>query len=411
MRYACGAYYNLLGRGTVTASPGSDSVHVLANLYDQDEPLRWMVSALGADPYVNVDIDLLLGVGNMETNNAGEPSGWTEGSTGTGNMARTTTAGQFNGGTAGMSLAAGNAIAMGYRDVTVPAGERLTIRAYLKGDGTNAAKIRVYIKETAQYVQTDGSLGSSAANALSRSTASFAQSTLAFRAPTVSALQATSCTLRIQCYNDVAASTVFVDDVELIPTVNGVSILGHNIDALNTVVLQRSDDNSSFATEATLTMKQPAFYGYLSTAKTYRYWRLKTTGTNTSKLWVQKLFLGYFETMTRSQRYGWTLRWLGDQSRSEAPGGQQWIHARGVWKRRGLALPFGQASDAEFDEIREEIMVKTEHGRYPMVIIPKHSAHYVMHGHVDESIDARMGYNLFETEVPFVEDPFVVVSA
>lgn len=403
--YMSGQYFNLLSRGTVTVSPGSDTEFPASALYDARPSQRWQVSAVGADPYVVLDTDLMLGFGSMETNNAGDPAGFTELSTGTGAMSRTTAAGEFNGGVAGMKLVGGTGTASGYRDVVVKAGERLQFAGAMKGDGTKFARWRVYVKETAQWVNSSGVLTGSAADIASRATATWATSTVSFTAPTLDALQQPYCTLRISglCNEN---GTVFVDDGILIPKVNALTNHGHNIDALNVLTFEYSDDNSAYTSAATITMKQPAFYAYLSTALFHRYWKFKTVGTNNSALWLGELVIGYAETLTQAQGFGWEVKRMPRQDRLVTPGGEQWVYSRGTRTPRALQMSFTPTTEASLDEVRLGIMQTTQDGYYPIVFIPRSTEHYVFHGRVDESWAVKREFSHYPHSITFLEDPF-----
>ena len=215
----------------------------------------------------------------------------------------------------------------------------------------------------------------------------YSQKTPAFQIEDFATCQVDTMDLRILIRNE-DAGNAYADDILLYPTVNFVSVHGHNIAPAVTPEFRSSTDNFSGSDdlEATLTLSRPSFYGYLSTPQTRRYYQLDLNGTNVETSWIGELVLGYVETLTRSPetiRQAWVQTYLRDSVRTRTPG-EPYVTNIGGGRRRVLGLPFILGAEAELLEIRDEILDRTNHGARPLVIVPLSSESAVVPGRVTE---------------------------
>lgn len=421
MYYLAGEKLNLLERAVTAPSmtPAAAASFPATALYDQRPSQIAKFGSAAADCRVDIDTNLVTN-GGFETSTL---SGWTDSDTGNGASTETTTAGEFVSGAKALKLdtvdVAG--VAERYQDIVVRAGERLTFRAQMRktAAGTAAVVGRIKNLSTGKWLTSAGAWDASTSDALTTTSTTFGLQSRAFTVESWTILQASTVTLRIyfrKASAGAAAEVGLVDDVELIPDVNFCSIHGHNIDPLIAVQLRSSTDNFSGVDtlEATLSMKQPSFFGVLSTPGTARrYWRLKLSGTNTAAPYIGELVLGYAEEITKRMRQGWTIKWRKAQSRTRTRAGEQFVTALGGGHPHRIAQwQFRHASEATMLELRDQILRRTLQGEHAAVIVPVDTEDVVMFGRFTEEWEvAREFPSMWDSDAMFEEAAFPAVTS
>ena len=411
MKLAGGQYANLLELAkAVTCSPAADASFPIANLYDGAPSKPFKFGSAPADPYITVDLDRLGGYGDMEAWTGGTPNGWTEVNTGTGAVTQDVV--NFHGGASAALMTGGTGSASIYRDTTVRAGERLTLEAWLAGDGTASARIRVQNLQTGKYLTSAGAWQVAAADVDSRSIASYAQTLKDFTVEGYAVCQVPTVTLRITLLCNQSGSSI-ADDVAVYPHVNVASIHGHNIDALNALQLRSSTDAfvGVDTLEATLAMQQPAFYGYLATAIKRRWLRLKLVGTNTSAVMLGEFWLAYAETASRGAQWGFTVITVEDQVRTESEAAEVTVFSLSQHARREVTLHFRPRNATQHAEFRDDLLRRCRGGKYPAIVIPVDDEPLILHGRFPNG-DAltRAFLAVWDVDIRVVESPFPFVG-
>jgi hypothetical protein len=416
MRFVAGALLNFLeGAAAVTPSATADTRFPITRLYDNLSSLIFAFGTLTTDPYVTVDLDRLGATGGFESftgGGTGTPVGWTEADTGTGSVIQETS--NTHSGSSAVALAGGaSGVGLIYKDFTARAGQRFMLDVWLRGNGTQTAKCRVQNLTTGKYLTSGGAWQTASAEAASRTTASYAQTQLAFTVENWTLCQASTVTIRVSvlCTEN---GTVYADDVCVYPTLNIVSVHGHNIAPLNTVELHSSTDafSSNDVTEATLTPLQGRFYSYLSSPITKRYMRLKCVGTNPAIIYCAELLLSYIEQATQGPEWGVEMRSVESQIRNESEAGDVTVHAREPHERMLLKLAFVAKSEAAYKELRDEIVRRCRGGIYPMLIIPIDGEDIIVLGTLEDAWEVRRQFITRWTndDLAIAERPFPIVT-
>jgi hypothetical protein len=407
-RVLAGQYLNWLGRALSVTVSNEDSVFTKGGMYDGRPSQFFRFGSAAADRTVTADLQLLAN-GDFET---GTLTSWTEVLTGTGssgvesvNVHGGAKALKVNGGAAGTG--------MRYQDVTVRAGETLTAGVWLRGDGTRTVYARILNLQTGKYLTSGGAWSTVAAWA-SRTTASYADTSLTFTVEPMSTVLQPTCTLRFQVIAD-GNGDVYADDVALYPgALDWLSIHGHNLDPSIVLTLEWSDDNSAWTSAGTATIAQPTFYLRLSSGLSHRYWRVKATGTNTAAIYYGELVLGQSLALATQPRHpslsAWKLREEQPQVRSETLVGVPWVHNLTTEAVRTRVLPFRDIADASLQEARDEIYRRCGYGKHPIVLCPDDSKPEVIFGHVVPSREqSSFQATAHDRDLTVVEEPGPVV--
>lgn len=416
MRFVAGALMNFVeGAAAVTPSATADTRFPITRLYDGLSSLIFAFGSLTTDPYVTVDMDRLGGLGGFETfagGSGGAPTGWTEANTGTGSVIQETST--VHGGSSAAELDGGaSGVGLIYREWTARAGQRFTLDAWLRGNGTQTARIRIQNRQTGKYLTSGGAWQTAAIDCATRATASYAQSVLAFQVESWTLCQASTVTMRVSILcNENGA--VFVDDVFVYPTVNVLSLHGHNVAPLNVVELHSSTDAfaSNDVTEATLTPLQGRFYSYLSSPIAKRHLRLKFVGTNPAIIYAAEMIASYLEQATQGPEWGIEQKAVESQIRNESETGDVTVHARGPHERVMLKLAFVAKTEAAYKELRNEIVRRCRGGIYPALIVPIDDEDLIVLGTLDDSWEARRQFVTRWTndDLAVAERPFPIVT-
>jgi len=365
-----------------TPSPAADGNFAVAALKDRIPSSAFRFGSLTADPYLQFDLNVVTN-GDMVTNSGGNVSSWTEVNTGTGDVTYDATGGEA--GAPGMKLVSGTGTAVAYQDITARAGERLNWTIALKGDGTRAVALRVFNRNTGHY-WTGSAWSATPTDLATRTTATYATSSGSFTMESAPAYRADLqlMTLRITIQVTTASGTCFADSVFLWPSVDFLSIHGHNIDPIISLELRR--DSAAFAgagtLEATITAFPLEFYSSLGTIRDERYWRVKFVGTNSAAIYLGEVVLAQRLTLTRIFKPPESIDYIDDQVRSgEVP-------IRSYRKmdhpRRLLDVEFNYDSAAAFTQARDELVLRSRNGHHPMVVVPNDTEVHCLYGKIEQ---------------------------
>jgi hypothetical protein len=394
--FLSGYGYNLASRGTVTASPGSDTNYPLANLYDAKPFKPWRASSSGANTYVQVDLDLLADDG-FESGALGT---WIDNDSGTGVSAIST--GTVRTGTYALSLNGGAAgTASVYQDINVRAGERFLPACYMNLPITASVKVYIMNRATGLYLQSNGTWSTSAA-CLSASTADAAwQSKALASAAQVEAYQATVLDwlpLRVTL-TSTSTSASFVDDCSFVPGHNFMSVHGHNLTPAITAQYRISTDVfvADNNLKGTLTQAIPSMYA--KTSDSYdRYVRLYLSGTPYAIPYVGELVIGYAETLTASALAPQTEEHDRPQTRNDV---EAFVHSDfGV---RTYTVPLSVDSTTAQDQLLD-IQNGSKGSTIPVVMVPHSTQRDVVMGRLEQVYSAEKRHTTaWDAEIKLTE--------
>lgn len=377
---------------TPTASPGADTNFGIVRLYDRFPSSPFRFSASSSASYVQADLNVITngGMETASTSSTGDVATWTESNSGTGAVTRTATAGEFSAGTAGMKLDAGTGSAAAYEDKEMRSGERFTVTADLRSTGAvTSVEIQIQNLETGSYLSTAGTWGSTATNALTNATSSFATVT---QTATVEAL--TSQTrqdlvhLRVTIVNDSTGTIGYADEVYLWPSYDFSSIHGHNIDARVSAALVSSSSSGfgTTATDATFTVQQPSFFAALSTQRDKRYVRLSFTGSNSTQsgiIYIGEWVVGQKYDPTNDPLNGPTITQTDFQIRQDQNPTSARSFLLGDHETRILAFQFTHDTTSNLTEYRDHWWRRSRFGHHPLVVCPLSTGADVVYGKLD----------------------------
>lgn len=374
--------------GTPTLSASADANNPATNLYARVPSSPLVIGSAATDLTITFD--------QNETTNGGfetaSPAldGWTEASVGASNVtARTTTAGEFNAGAAGMKMTIATTgasnLAGRYTDEPVRAGETVYLTGALRGDGTVTARIQVRNLDTGKYLTSGGAWQAAATDWYTRSTATYATqgpSAVVIESLPTGQYELASMTLRILCYVDGSATgDGFVDDVYLWPASDFISIHGHNLTPRVAVQIRRSTDNfagSDTQEGADITAFPQAFFLAFGAVRSERYIRVKVVGTPKTALVFGQMVLGQKLSLAKGFAYPELI------DREEI---QVRVGSRSYLERdritRGYTLAFNWDTAAQFTEMVSLVWGGSRGGHHPIVLVPDPAESHVIYGRIE----------------------------
>lgn len=386
-----GELANLLARGTTVAIPAMESLRPVEALFDGDPALPGRFAALGSTPRVDTDVDLLKGTGGFEGTFSGiNPVGFIGTIVGTGTITRETGGGLFTAGVASVALGvpANGDLARVTALVAVRAGERIRVRwkGRLSGSPPLNAALHLFVRNrfTGRYLHPDFTWQTSAPATgtmfqigttfppLNGTKIDFAvESLVACGAPT------TILEVFVQTAGVAGgAYTGYVDELEVLPGTSLVAAFGHNVDPLNPFQVT-SADSADFLTNTTVLVAgafpyQPTFYAKWSEAF-FRYYTLRPISTtNTSEsgpIWYGEF--GLYHPLALSKGASFPIR-IGErtpQVRNANAAGGVYVSPQGR-PLRSIVLPYSLRADAQYVEMRDEIIRRSGQGQHPTLIVP-----------------------------------------
>lgn len=418
--YATGEEFNSFERMvsplTVT---NEDAELVRARLYDRDLGLAYRVGSVVANHAITGDLNILPN-GDMEIDGGAglPPASWSEVLSGAGDVTRGTGAGEFDTGSAGLKLTVGGSgTAEAYQEKYCRAGERIVLKARAKDAGAGTIKARLRNMRTGKWATSGGAWSASSADFATYDVTSwgdfFTQYTIVVE--DFLTCGADRAKLRLSFVNDTVSTSKFVDNVAWWPTSDLLGGFGHAIPPGTLVEWHASIDN--FAADdttfgAALFPSQPTFYWAPVSSGSFslkRYQRLLAPGTpaDTTPWWLSELVLtqgivvqGIVPTLSEERLY--------EQLRVEGPTGKARIYPLADKPTRMLTFPVGLYGDPAFVQFRDELMERSQGGRWPcFAIVEDSDAKAAIYGHVPARYrHERTAPTVRKTSLAIVEQPF-----
>lgn len=403
---------NLLARGTTTLATGTtDSNYPLTNLYDGVPGTPWRAGAAVASFRIKVDGNL-VGNGGLETWSDSSTAGtWTESNTGTGaGVAREGTT--VNSGTYAALFTAGTGTpgASLYQDITVRSGEQATFTVALRGDGTGTMRASARNLTTGYHLTSAGAWQAAATDWATRSTASYATTTVNTTVQAYSVTGADTCTIRVTLYLSDSGRTGYADDCYVWPYVDFASVHGHTLANRHTVTLERSTDGAAWTSEGTMTVAPGAFYLAI-TAASYRYWSLAIAdATALTAPQIGEAVIGQSTSLSQPWRSpsvspaGEGESW--PQVRISSPGGAMYARRRLDRPTRSRMLSWQHTDATTKEQLLDELWRRTQGGTSPVVLVPWDSEAVCLYGRVEGEIQSqRILDAMWQTSLTFVGEP------
>jgi hypothetical protein len=371
---------NLLSRGTVTVSDENPSFPK-KNLWDGDPGEVFSFATFSDGRQVVLDTDLALGTGDMEAAHvAGAPPGWKHVAVGTGLLARDTTV--IGDGAASCRLSSGaSGVGVLERDFGCRAGETLTIKMYMRGDGINACTVAMQDLETGDWLNGSG-LWQPAFTTFDSETSTTpfgSRSRQVVVSPMTYWPQAVR-RVRLRFLSAaVAGAQAWVDSVTFRPNFDTLAIIGHNLRRGAIQLAWQGSEDPAFGGVpvdlAAPTIVKDRVYHRLSTLQSYRYTRLFAWGLNVEPPWYGELIIGASRLMARGPAT--PVETTHDDHRIEVARSVGGSSARGIARaiRRTKAFTFKfrdtpeTAETGEWREFQQEILTRSI-GGHPSLVVP-----------------------------------------
>jgi len=165
------------------------------------------------------------------------------------------------------------------------------------------------------------------------------------------------------------------------PRWNALAVIGHNLDPGLTCELRSSTDNFSASDdlEVTGTIRQPGFFMYDSGGISTRYGRLKLTGTNSAAPWYGEVFPCWLEGAIDAPDVGLEVRHREPQHRNTGELGDAYVYNLAPWPRRVVRMQFDQHDTSGEIETRQELVLRSRGGAYPILLVPVDAEAMVLH--------------------------------
>jgi hypothetical protein len=421
MRYVAGQLLNFLEQArAITLSPGVDAIFPTSRLYDGYSDAVCRMSANAANPSVVVDLAMLdangADNGNLDTWSGGLPTSWTIVTTGTG--AVTQEAVLVRSGSA-MKLVKGTGTAKGIKTYRVRSGQRLTFELYARlVSAGGVGSFQLYNPVTKKY-WTGAAWQTAQAYWSTEGGTAYAQKTTEVTVEDFVANQAAITYLELTC-DDTSTNGLLVEDVYVWPTWNAIVVAGHNIEPGMVTEARSSTDNfgASNVLEATMTVRRPSFYSYLSTPSTKRWAKLALTGTQSAQggaVYISELAVTYMETATVGPSDGMKVKYIPDQVRNSSQSGVVRAQKQSD-ERRALQMTFDRVDPiytTEAQEARDEILRRADFGVWPIIIAPLNAlTDLVVHGRVTNAWEIVLLFNsVWQDDIYIEENPFGRVTS
>jgi hypothetical protein len=348
----------------VTAS-SSHPLYPAAYLVDGKSTRPWIAAAAGTvDTTLAVDLEAGGGLGDYES---GITAAGEDRSTGGGSVAEETSI--VHGGTKALKLLAG-AGGVGRHVATYEArpGETWRYSAWLRGDGTGAARLRIYIPLTGKW-WVNGAWQSAEGDVAANATTTWTEAAGAIVLEDYEAHQDRVVVLEVHLVCTTSGQVGYADDRNLWPAWDFVSLHGHNWPPAQGLELAGSADGSSWTVLTTGAATRPAAYVYRSSIENYRHVRLRAVGTSPVRLYAGEWWIG--GSIAPVERLGelWTAVEERPQLRWRTLAGNVAAASPVTDAPRSLELPLKILSDAQRAALQAFVR-GTLHGVEQAVLVP-----------------------------------------
>lgn len=402
--YKAGRSLGAFQRGTVTCSPSAASVSAATNLGDGDPstPLIW--GSIAADSYGQADIQALTNPG-FETSTL---TGWTAGSAGTGTSAEET--GTFRTGAKALKLVGTDSSNYGsrYQDIVVYAGEYRKESVYIKTLTAGTAKLFLKNLKTGLYYNGSAWASTRAAAVSQAATGSFVAMTVTYQMESFDACREDYVSLRWELVCE--SGTVFFDDCLSVFGVSFAGVFGHNLGPVVPTV-RSSDDASSWTDRSAMTIRRIAFFSTFSTIYA-QYWRLVLVGTNHEAPYCGEVVLDQYQTSATACQWG--LADSRDFPAARASGASKRTTTYNFAKDppESIKLSFSPRSSTASKELADALWLRSEQGRYPVILVPIDTEDGVFFGRITEprTVD-RPFQGVYMLDLSLVGDPLPTLGA
>jgi hypothetical protein len=416
--FLTGSAFNLLARGTRSSSPGIASGFSLDDICDGFPSSRVRLASIAEDSYIKVDLQQVLNAG-FETWPDTIPDSWTNVSAGSGTVTKETV--NIHSGVNAVKLVCGSGLgnlAAIRQTLTVRSGEELTLKVWLKTMPGANGRAGVYNPRTGLYLTSTGSWTKTETSCLlQEGNLDWTENKITFTVESFAAIRSdtTPLVLFFAVADIISTRTVYVDDVELFPSANFLSVHGHNLEPLVTLRWSYSDNDGTYVLIKDLTPGDPTFWG-LNTNKVRRRWH-KFTVVGTP--WTEapafgEIVLGQFQTLLEDAQHpssgGWEWTRAQQQSRSITPTGDVYVRTRTDAPSRALKFPYTHTTEESFQQFREELLERSSYGEFPIVIVPNDDRPEVLFGRIPDDYTDRVGPGLtwHRSQLMIVESPFAL---
>lgn len=385
-----GPYANTLTRlaaAQVVMTPSALTTFPTPRIYDNRASLPAMFSVGSSDSTITVDTDVLAATGGFES--SGDVSAWSILGVGFFTSDGGATAPGSVGVASGLLAQDGSTDTIAYYDIQARPGEELNLAGYVICDGAIDVAVRLRNRQTGAWLKSDGTWDTTTQQNVLSSTSSTGWATLSrsFTVQDLDTCKADEVTLRTYLYADGGSGRF--DDFTLYPSLSWASVHGHNIPPCITPKLERSDDNSSWTTEQTMTLKRDTFAVALSSLSAHRYWRLLLSGIpdTTSLMYIGELIFGQYWEASRQPGYDGTVTWTDNQSRLHSAIGDEFVHYQGLAPQRKLHFDFHLTTDAEYVEFHKRVFRASRGGGNPITFnISDLDSEIVIFGRIGQSL-------------------------
>lgn len=407
-----GPYLNHLTRTATAPSmdPVALSLFPALNLYDNRSSKPAIYSVAQNDSTIRFDLDIVTG-GSFES--TGDVDAWSVLGVGT-----LTAGGGGPGAYEGAGTMTvtpdfgGSAIeAIAYEDVTVRSGEELTFTAAAASGATSGtAIVKVRNRQTGKWLRgSDMTWTSSESTILSTTaTSEFDFESVLFSVESLDTCITDTVTLRI--YLTTTGTEGYFDAVHLWPSINWVSIHGHNIPPFITPTIEYSTDlGNNWTSYAAMTLRRDSFYNIFSSMETYRDWRVRLAGEpdTGSLMYIGELVAGQYEELLHNPKYGGTLKWVDLQTRLESDIREEFVLLHNQGPQRTMQLNFIFPSSTEYEQFHKQLYRGSRGGGNLICMAPTEmDDSVVILGRVRDTIEVAINTPLERTSlIEIVESP------
>ena len=414
--FAAGVQANIL-EGALSITPSSESsLFEKWRLVDREPGSIFRFASAGLNDRIDIDLSRDFNGGFEGEFDSGVPEKWTNASNGTGALEEETAEVHTGDSTKALRLNGGGSgnEAVAKVQIKVLSGWAMTLQGYLRGDGTDAATMRVKILETGQYLQWDGTLSSSAVGFARWAGTTYVKKSASFTVPAFSATQRHFVTIGIEIRND-GSGLAYADDIALWPHWDFVSLHHHNLGA-NIAPTVSSDNSSDFSSATTridssttglktFDVRRGKFWGRVSALVTARYLRMQYTGTSYEPIENGELVVTQIRTLQRKPQWGFPTRL--DRPQVEAPDrlGRGRVLNLTEQESERITFQFLAISEAERDEMKNELVFRSGQGRDPVIVVPVDTKADVIYGRIGRTFEFTteplFGYGLEVLEETF----------
>lgn len=419
LRYITGdpTAWNYLALGTVSYSD-QNALFPWTGVVDGVPGTIGQFNTQGSALFVKWDLHLN---GNMTTWAGGDPTGYTDISTGTGSVTQDSVT--FHGAPSSARLTGGaSGVGALRRIYVVRPGDLWKASFRLTNNASGTMDVQIRNLDTGDYLGVGDSWQSSQTYRFQNATTggAFDLSTATFRIQTHEIVGQDVCTLEVivrKSTND----NGWVDNWIVIPGADYFSVHGHNVGLANGiagVLMSGSDDDSAYSDyfdgDALVNPRYPSFYEIIASPEYHQFWRLSYAGTPTSgrAVYYGEIVLSQVQTALAYPHFGYTWVHRKVQTRTTTPGGVTKVYRRALARNyeRSLSLNFRPRTDAVRTSFRDDVWVRSDGGAHPSILIPDDTKPEVLFGRFMDSFEAeRQFLTIHETDLAFVEEPFPVV--